>query len=171
MCYVHLNRDQMQGRPLLTTEQWIDIMDHAIDAGMMYADLTGGECLSYPGLREIYLHLRSRGICVVILTNGQLLTEELADFFAPQGSQLIDGGCVKEIIHNELSNELPIRSKGNHSNRVIVSEASNSRGLEPCVKRRSFVSLKEEFEQIRGGGNNGRHGSKVKREQRAITFA
>ena len=82
MCYVHLNRDQMQGRPLLTTEQWIDIMDHAIDAGMMYADLTGGECLSYPGFREIYLHLRSRGIGVVILTNGQLLTEEFADFFA-----------------------------------------------------------------------------------------
>ena len=82
MCYVHLNRDQMQGRPLLTTEQWIDIMDHAIDAGMMYADLTGGECLTYPGFREIYLHLRSRGIGVVILTNGQLLTEELADFLA-----------------------------------------------------------------------------------------
>lgn len=82
MCYVHLNRDQMQGRSLLTTEQWIDIMDHAIDAGMMYADLTGGECLSYPGFREIYLHLRSRGIGVVVLTNGQLITEELADFFA-----------------------------------------------------------------------------------------
>jgi MoaA/NifB/PqqE/SkfB family radical SAM enzyme len=57
-------------------------MDHAIDAGMMYADLTGGECLTYPGFREIYLHLRSRGIRVVILTNGQLITEELADFFA-----------------------------------------------------------------------------------------
>ena len=82
MCYVHLNRDQMQGRPLLTTEQWISIMDCAIDAGMMYADLTGGECLSYPGFREIYLHLRSRGIGVAILTNGQLLTEEFADFFA-----------------------------------------------------------------------------------------
>lgn len=82
MCYVHLNRDQMQGRPLLTTQQWIDIMDSAIDAGMMYADLTGGECLSYPGFREIYLHLRSRGIGVVILTNGQLITEALADFFA-----------------------------------------------------------------------------------------
>ena len=82
MCYVHLNKEQMQGRPLLTTDQWIDIMDHAIDAGMMYADLTGGECLSYPGFREIYLHLRSRGIGVVILTNGQLLTEELADLFA-----------------------------------------------------------------------------------------
>lgn len=82
MCYVHLNRGQMQGRLLLTTEQWIDIMDHAIDAGMMYADLTGGECLSYPGFREIYLHLRSRGIGVVVLTNGQLLTEEFADFFA-----------------------------------------------------------------------------------------
>jgi hypothetical protein len=96
--------------------------------------------------------------------------KKLADFFAPQGSQLIDGGCVKEIIHNEFSNELPIRSKGNHSNRVIVSEASNSRGLKSCVKGSSFMSLKKEFEQIRGGGNNGRHGAKIKREQRAIAF-
>ena len=82
MCYVHLNRDQMQGRNLLTTHQWIAIMDQAIRAGMMHADLTGGECLSYPGFRELYLYLRTRGIEVSVLTNGQLLTEEIADLFA-----------------------------------------------------------------------------------------
>lgn len=82
MCYVHLNREQMGDTKVLSTEQWINIMDQAINAGMMHADLTGGECLSYPGFRELYLYLRSRGVAVSVLTNGQLLTEEMADFFA-----------------------------------------------------------------------------------------
>ena len=67
MCYVHLNRDQMQGASLLTVDQWKSIIDQAIGAGMMYARITGGECLTYPGFREIYLYLRSKGIETVIL--------------------------------------------------------------------------------------------------------
>lgn len=81
MCYVHLNREQMGDMKLLSTQQWIYIMDQAIDAGMLYADLTGGECLSYSGFRELYLHLRSRGVGVSVMTNGQLITEDMADFF------------------------------------------------------------------------------------------
>ena len=88
MCYVHLTKSQMeQEAKLLTTEQWIDIMRHAVDAGMMHADLTGGECLSYPGFKEVYLYLRSRGVEVSVLTNGQLITEEMADFFENQGPE------------------------------------------------------------------------------------
>lgn len=81
MCYVHLTKDQMNcEQQLLSTETWIDIMRQAIDAGMMYADLTGGECLTYPGFQEVYLYLLSRGIHVSILTNGYLLTEEMIEF-------------------------------------------------------------------------------------------
>ena len=50
MCYVHLTKDQMaKETKLLTVERWKDIMGQAVDAGLMHADLTGGECLSYPG--------------------------------------------------------------------------------------------------------------------------
>lgn len=80
MCYVHLNKAQMQGAPLLTVEQWKQIMQQAIDAGMMYARLTGGECLTYTGFRELYLFLRNQGIEVVILTNGLLLDEAMTAF-------------------------------------------------------------------------------------------
>ena len=83
MCYVHLTKAQMEREAkLLTTDQWIDIMRQAVDSGMMHADLTGGECLSYPGFKEVYLYLVSRGVKVSVLTNGQLITEEMADFFA-----------------------------------------------------------------------------------------
>lgn len=83
MCYVHLSKSQMEREAkLLTTDQWLDIMRQAVDAGMMHADLTGGECLSYPGFKELYLYLRSRGVEVSVLTNGQLIDDEMADFFA-----------------------------------------------------------------------------------------
>lgn len=80
MCYVHLNKVQMQGAPLLTVEQWKQIMQQAIDSGMMYARLTGGECLTYAGFRELYLFLRNRGIETAILTNGLLLDENVTAF-------------------------------------------------------------------------------------------
>ncbi len=83
MCYVHLRPEQFQpGERLLTVEEWKTIIDQAIDAGMLYASLTGGECLTYPGFREIYLYLNSRGIKTSVLTNGRLLTDEMVALFA-----------------------------------------------------------------------------------------
>lgn len=80
MCYVHLNKAQMQGAQLLPAEQWKHIMQQAIEAGMMYARLTGGECLTYPGFRELYLFLRERGVETTILSNGLLLDEDMVGF-------------------------------------------------------------------------------------------
>lgn len=80
MCYVHLNKAQMQGAQLLSVAQWKDIMQQAIDSGMMYARLTGGECLTYPGFRELYLFLREKGIETVILSNGILMDEQMCAF-------------------------------------------------------------------------------------------
>lgn len=91
MCYVHLTKSQMGETKLLTVAQWKEIMQQAIDAGMMYADITGGECLTYPGFQELYLFLLSHGIRVSILTNGKLLSEEIVEFFKknrPDGVQV-----------------------------------------------------------------------------------
>lgn len=96
MCYVHLNRNQMD-RELLTTEQWIEIARQAIDAGMMNAEITGGECLIYPGFKDFYLYLQSRGIKVAIMTNGVMLTEEMVRFLAQNRPEVIQitlyGSC------------------------------------------------------------------------------
>ena len=81
MCYTHLHKDQMRGKELLTVDQWKALMHSAWKAGMMYAILTGGECLSYPGFRELYLYLQSLGVLVTVLTNGALLDENWIRFF------------------------------------------------------------------------------------------
>lgn len=90
MCYVHLTKEQMTKEgAVLSTKQWLDIMRQAIDAGMLQADLTGGECLTHPGFKELYLYLQSRGVRISVLTNGALITEEMADFFSQHPPDLI----------------------------------------------------------------------------------
>jgi radical SAM protein with 4Fe4S-binding SPASM domain len=81
MCYTHLQKEQMRGRELLTVEQWKSLMHDAWEAGMMFASLTGGECLTYPGFKELYLYLRNLGVLISVLTNGALLDESWVGFF------------------------------------------------------------------------------------------
>jgi len=91
MCYVHLTTEQMQGRTLLSVDQWKSLMTQAVNAGMMRAKLTGGECLTYPGFDELYLHLHSMGVNIDVLTNGILLDEKRIEFFKkhpPRGIQV-----------------------------------------------------------------------------------
>lgn len=90
MCYVRLSSEQLAKEgSVLSTAQWLKIMEQAVDAGAMYADITGGECLTHPGFKELYLYLRSRGVMVGVLTNGQLITEEMADFFSKHPPSVI----------------------------------------------------------------------------------
>ncbi len=99
MCYVHLNKNQLCGKTLLTVDQWKSLMDQAVSAGMLDAILTGGECLTYPGFDELYLFLQERGIQTTVLTNGLLLTEERIAFFSkypPKAIQISLYGSSEE---------------------------------------------------------------------------
>lgn len=77
MCYVHLQKKQMRGREELSLDEWKRIIDQAIDAGMIFASLSGGECLTSPYFNEIYTYLHSKGIIITILTNGYLLDKKV----------------------------------------------------------------------------------------------
>lgn len=81
MCYVHLDSEQLCGAKILSFDEWKNVADEAIACGMMYARLTGGECLIYPHFKEFYLYLQSRGIEIMVLTNGILLNEDMIAFF------------------------------------------------------------------------------------------
>lgn len=83
MCYVHLSEAQLRetDERLLTVDEWKNIMQQAIDAGMTVATLTGGECLTYSGFDELYLFLQAQAVSVNVKTNGLLLTEKRIDFF------------------------------------------------------------------------------------------
>lgn len=83
MCYIHLNQDQLKrtGKGILTGDEWIAIMDQAVEAGILTALLTGGEAMMHPEFDRIFLHLQSKGLNVCLNTNGILLTEKRIEFF------------------------------------------------------------------------------------------
>jgi len=88
MCYVHLTQNQIS-HPELDTGQWLTLMKQACDAGMMFATLTGGECLLYPGFRDLYQYLTDRGVLVTVLTNGTLLDEGWVSWLSERTPQRV----------------------------------------------------------------------------------
>lgn len=97
MCYVHLEKEQLLGRPILSVDQWKDLIRQAVDAGMLNVTLTGGEALTYPGFEELYLYAQNLGCNVTVKTNGLLMDERRIAFFKahqPEGIHVtLYGSC------------------------------------------------------------------------------
>ena len=83
MCYVRLSRREMesQGR-MRTGEEWLSLGQQMVKAGTLFLLLTGGEPLLHPDFKEIYCGLRKMGLILTVNTNGTLIDEAWADFFA-----------------------------------------------------------------------------------------
>ena len=63
----------------LSGAQWLDIMEQARNAGMVFALLTGGEALLHKDFWDIYLGLKKLGVYVSLNSNGTAITPEVAD--------------------------------------------------------------------------------------------
>ena len=83
MCYVRLSKQEMekQGR-MRTGAEWLVLGREMAEAGTMFMLLTGGEPLLHPDFKEIYLGLKKMGFILTINSNGTLIDEAWADFFA-----------------------------------------------------------------------------------------
>ena len=98
MCYVHLQDPSVRQR-MLSGEQWLSIIQQAIDEGMMEALLTGGEAMTHPAFWDIYMYLINHGIVTQVKTNGILLNEETIKRFQAYRPYEIDislYGCDSE---------------------------------------------------------------------------
>ncbi|MDO4978215.1 MAG: radical SAM protein [Eubacteriales bacterium] len=80
MCYVRMTPEEMQsvGR-LRTLEEWTEIGRQAVEAGLLFLLITGGEPLLYPDFLEFYQRLHGMGLVISINSNGTLMTEEIAE--------------------------------------------------------------------------------------------
>lgn len=78
MCYVRLTPEQMApiGRER-TAAEWLALAREAVDEGMLFLLLTGGEPTLRPDFAEIYEGLAKMGLSISINTNGTLVTEKL----------------------------------------------------------------------------------------------
>lgn len=83
MCYVRLSREEMHQKGRIRSgEEWLELAKQMRDAGTLFILLTGGEPLLHPDFRMIYRELKKMGMIVTLNTNGTLIDEEWADFFA-----------------------------------------------------------------------------------------
>lgn len=83
MCYVRLSRrKQEQHGRLRTAAEWLELGRQMQNGGVLFLLLTGGEPLLFPGFRELFSGLRSLGMILTVNTNGTLINEKWADFFA-----------------------------------------------------------------------------------------
>lgn len=91
MCYVHQSKAEMdaQGR-MLTCDEWLSIVKAACEKGVLFLLLTGGEPLLYPEFRRLYTGISHMGVVLTVNTNGTLIDEEWADFFAANGVRRIN---------------------------------------------------------------------------------
>jgi len=81
MCYIH-NQDSNKCKDReLSTQEWKRIFDEAYEMGLMFAGLTGGECLVREDFKELYLHLWKKRVMISVLTNGTLVDDDYVDFF------------------------------------------------------------------------------------------
>lgn len=76
MCYVH-NSD---GSDELTDDQWIEIGRQAVENGMLFLLLTGGEPFIRKDFKRIYTELKKMGLIISINTNGSLIDDEIFEY-------------------------------------------------------------------------------------------
>lgn len=81
MCYVHVEDCEENRRKELSTQEILTLIDDSCELGMLYATLTGGECLLRPDFSEIYTYLVKKGVRVTVKTNLFALNREHIDLF------------------------------------------------------------------------------------------
>ena len=147
MCYVHLDSAQMQGCSLLKADKWEEIMAQAVEAGMMYATLTGGECLTYPDFERLYLFLHKHSVQLCVLTNAVLLDEERTEFFIkhpPLAIQATLYGASEEM-YEKVTGKREFERVMKNLNRVLQAGLP----LQITVTPNSCLTKEENEEVIR----------------------
>lgn len=83
MCYIRRSKAEVDaGGGLHDVEEWIRLGEEMARAGVLFLLLTGGEPLLFPDFQKLYLSLKKQGMILTVNTNGTLLDEGWADFFA-----------------------------------------------------------------------------------------
>ena len=81
-CYINQPaHDRLAQEKELTLGEIKSITAQAVDLGVLWILLSGGEPLLRPDFPEIYTHIKTRGIFVSVFTNASLITDEHINLF------------------------------------------------------------------------------------------
>lgn len=83
MCYVCQATGNVARRAKeLSADEWLNLARQAVDNGMVFLLLTGGEVFLRPDFFQIYEPLTRMGLILTLFTNGTLITDEVAERLA-----------------------------------------------------------------------------------------
>jgi radical SAM protein with 4Fe4S-binding SPASM domain len=81
-CYINLPAGDLEAKAReMTLVEILGIADQAVDLGVLWCLISGGEPLLREDFKEIYLGLKHKGLLVSVFTNALLVREEHADLF------------------------------------------------------------------------------------------
>jgi len=124
-CYI--NR-QAHDRQVLEKELTLDeikaITAQAVDLGVLWVLLSGGEPLLRPDFPEIYTHIKTRGIFVSVFTNASLVTDEhirLFKKYPPREIEVSVYGTTAEI-HKSVTRKNTFESTMTGIDRLLSAD-------------------------------------------------
>ncbi len=91
MCYVKPWGENLSPHSSeLTAKEWIRLGKEAVDAGVLFFLLTGGEPFLHADFKEIYEAYNKMGVRITVFTNGILATGEMAKWLAQRPPSVIE---------------------------------------------------------------------------------
>ena len=116
--------------PLLSPDEWQDVVEQCYKLGNLAVGFTGGEPLMRPDLEELIARCRPRQTLIIVCTNGHLLTPERARSLYAAG---VD--CVQVSIesmdpdtHNQFR-----RTDDGHRQTMQAIENAIAAGIKPTI--------------------------------------
>ena len=81
MCYVRKTPEEVRAMGgLRSMEDWIRLGEEAVEKGMLFLLITGGEPMTHPGFFEIYKTLHRKGVMISVNTTERSLTKRRWSF-------------------------------------------------------------------------------------------
>lgn len=104
MCYVRKSMEDVRREGgLKDAKWWLNVAKEAVECGLLYPLLTGGEPFLHPEFAEILTGMLQMGLQVSINSNGTLIDREWAEFLSkncPTRINITLYGASKETYHN-----------------------------------------------------------------------
>ena len=83
MCYIRMSEKEMNERgTMLSAQEWIDLGKEAVECGMLFLLLTGGEPFIRKDFRYIYEELTKLGLSITINSNATLIDENIMEWLS-----------------------------------------------------------------------------------------
>lgn len=141
-CYVSIPKNSEE----LSYSEVCSILDQLAEIGCFHLNLTGGEIFTRPDLVKVLEYAKKKGFYVILLTNGTLITPEIAD-------------CLKELNINKVDISLYGMSETTYESVTQVPgsfqkclegiELLRRRNIPMCLKITVLTLNMEEFVQVK----------------------